>query len=122
MIIDTITIGFPFSVNKNKVKMSNREIEPIAMVRWENDFPNDFQFKDDMKGIVNEFCSEMDEIFMMFGKYAAFQGHYVQLVLNNGIVCLSVKRNNVILDIPTDLLDIKVLIDIMDRKYGEIEE
>ena len=102
--------------------MSNREIEPIAMVRWENDIPNDFPFKNDMEGIVNEFCSEMDESFMMFGKYAALQGHYVKLVLNNGIVCLSVKRNNVILDIPTDFLDIKVLIDIMDRKYGEIEE
>ena len=102
--------------------MSNREIETIAIVRWENDFPNDFPFEDDMEGIVNEFCSEMDENFMMFGKYTALEGHYVKLVLNNGIVCLSVQRNNVVLDIPTDFLDIKVLIDIMDRKYDEIEE
>ena len=102
--------------------MSIREIESIAKVRWENDLPNDFSFKDDMKGIVNEFCSEMDENFMMFGKYAALQGHYVKLVLNSGLVCLSVQRNNVILDIPTDFLDIKVLIDIMDRNYGEVEE
>ena len=92
--------------------MSSKENESIAIVRWENDFPNDFPFEDDMKGIVNEFCSEMDENFMMFGKYSALQGHCIKLVQNNGIVCLSVQRNNVVLDIPTDFLDIKVLIDI----------
>ena len=102
--------------------MSSTDNESIAIVRWENDFPNDFPFEDDMKGIVNEFCSEMDENFMMFGKYSALQGHYIKLVQNNGIVCLSVQRNNIVLDIPTDFLDIKVLIDIMDRKYGEIVE
>ena len=102
--------------------MSIREIESIAKVRWENDLPNDFSFKDDMKGIVNEFCSEMDENFMIFGKYSALQGHCIKLIQNNGIACLSVQRNNIVLDIPTDFLDIKVLIDIIDRKYVEISE
>ena len=53
--------------------MSNKENESRAVVRWENDFPNDIPFEDDMKGIVNEFCSEMDENYMMFGKYSALK-------------------------------------------------
>ena len=77
-------------------------------------------FEDDLKELLNEFCSEMNEGYSLSGRYTSVGGHHRKMILVNDLLCLSVQRNNVILDIPTDFLDIEILMNIIDRRYGEI--
>ena len=98
------------------------DCEAVAVVVWENEFPDDFDFDDDLEEILNEFCSEMNEKYSLSGRYTSREGHHQKIILTNDMLCLSVQRNNVILDIPTDFLDIHILINIIDRKYGDIVE
>ena len=111
-------IFFSFQCTYNK--MSDIDSEAVAVIVWENELPENFDFEYDMEKIINKYCSEMNEKYTLSGRYTSKQGHQKKLVLINDIICLSVQRNHVIIDIPTDFLDVKILINIIDRKYGEI--
>ena len=94
--------------------------QQVVLVQWENDVPIDYEFEDDMEYTVNKFCKEMCESFSIIGKYIEHCRENIRVVQRYSLMFLEVTKCKTIFYIPTECLDIKILINIIDRKYGEL--
>ena len=94
--------------------------QQTVLVEWENDVPFNYDHEDDLEYILNKFCKEMEESFKVLGMYSKDTNDRIRMVQKNAIMFLEVKKSQTILYIPTDCLDMRVLINIIDRKYGEL--
>ena len=94
--------------------------QQVVLVKWENNVPRDYEFEDDMEDVLNKFCKEMGENFTIIGKYSEHCSDDIRVVQRNSLMFLEVTKCKTIFYIPTECLDMKELINIIDRVYGEL--
>ena len=94
--------------------------QQMVLVEWENEVPFHYNYDEDLEYILNKFCDEMEESFKVIGRYSKNTSEGIRMVQKNAHMFLEVKKSQTILYIPTECLDMTVLIDIIDRKYGEL--
>ena len=94
--------------------------QQVVLVQWENNVPIDYEFEEDMEYVLNKFCKEMCENFSIIGKYSEHYSDNIRVVQRNSLMFLEVTKCKTIFYIPTECLDIKELMNIIDREYGEL--
>ena len=91
-----------------------------VLVEWENDIPFNYEYEDDLEYILNTFCKEMEDSFKVIGRYSEDTHDSIRMVQKNSLMFLEVTKSKTILYVPTECLDMTVLINIINRKYGEL--
>ena len=94
--------------------------QQVVLVRWENNVPIDYEFENDMEYVLNKFCNEMCENFTIIGKYSEHCSDNIRVVQKDSVMFLEVTKCKTIFFIPIECLDVKELINIIDREYGEL--
>ena len=89
-------------------------------MKWEHSKPENFQYWATTTEILDEYTSEMDEDFIVFAKYTEKDGENEALVQLGTHIYLAVRKNNLILFLPDETLDIKVLIKLWNSDIIDV--
>ena len=88
--------------------------------KWKNGKPANFQYLTTTTEILDKYTSEMDEDFTVFAQYTEKDGENEALVQLGTHIFLAVRRNNLILFLPDETLDIKVLIKLWNSDIIDV--
>ena len=83
---------------------------------WEGTKPEKFEYLITANEILEKYTNEMEEDFMVFGRYTENHDFRETVVKKDQHIFLAVQQNNLILFLPDETLDIRVLISLWDRK------
>ena len=97
----------------DKVEMS-RYVEFRVTVKWQSDKPDTFNYLPTVNEILDKYTCEMDEDFTVLAKYTENDDEKETVVRLRNHIFLAVQSNNLILFLPDETLDIKVLISLWD--------
>ena len=67
--------------------------------------------------MINDFCYEMNENFLLFGKYTPNEAEEFVMIQVENHWFMRVQRRSLILYIPDECIDVDVMIEIMNTNY-----
>ena len=97
-------------------------IEFRVRIKWEGTKPEHFDYLTTANEILEKYTNEMKEDFMVYGRYTKNNDVRETLVEKNQHIFLAVQQKNLILLLPDETLDIRVLISLWDSKCIDVED
>ncbi len=91
----------------------------LVQINWFNQVPEtELEYIHEVATqMINDFCYEMTENFLLFGKYTPNHAEEFVMIHVEGHLFMRVQRHSLILYIPDECIDVDVMIELMNTNY-----